>query len=261
MGCWNETCMFSNLPITNGDDIVLFIVADVHHFFDLPNEEHVITEKSMPISLPIKGKYNDYGGIVIDTNNGNLLQTQLVALESITDLLGLPLLDALKSIHRGGLTYTKGEFKLTNVNYVMIHDNIYNAIIKEYINNPSHTITKESFEDYFKSTQILLKDIPENSLMRKHMLMYLPHMELTHSKFFVTLLEKFMDNPDGIIEPLYEFTILNYQMHRLRKSWHVPYISGTQETAYELHKVLWGSIGNKLEDLIEKYKSQFGEDE
>ncbi len=51
MGCWNETCALTNLPIHEGDKVVLVPVYD-----------HQMT------GLPIRGEYNDYGMIENITN-------------------------------------------------------------------------------------------------------------------------------------------------------------------------------------------------
>lgn len=57
MGCWNESCMISNLPITCGDEIAMTVLvksrAGMNHLRS--------TEYYYPAPLMFYGKYNDYG--------------------------------------------------------------------------------------------------------------------------------------------------------------------------------------------------------
>jgi hypothetical protein len=64
MGCWNGTCMVSNLPIMAGDKVVAFLISQPP-FFDVgaPTREHGPSIFWRPISPPIRAEYNDYGYI------------------------------------------------------------------------------------------------------------------------------------------------------------------------------------------------------
>lgn len=60
MGCFNHKCNFSQLPVVWGDRIVVIIG------FTQPLEQQDNFSPGcsfVPISVPIRGKYNDYGGI------------------------------------------------------------------------------------------------------------------------------------------------------------------------------------------------------
>lgn len=59
MGCWNETCLFSRLPITCGQEIACVFIAPVeaHPGTVYPDSQFV------PVSLPFYGRYDDYGRI------------------------------------------------------------------------------------------------------------------------------------------------------------------------------------------------------
>jgi hypothetical protein len=61
MGCWNETCSISNLPILYGEEVVL--IPLISNNILLNGESCYITDAYTPLSLPIYGKYNDYGGV------------------------------------------------------------------------------------------------------------------------------------------------------------------------------------------------------
>lgn len=50
MGCWNETCMLTQLPIHCGEPVYGFLGL-------------MIRSEFIPIPIPIQGNYDDYGGI------------------------------------------------------------------------------------------------------------------------------------------------------------------------------------------------------
>lgn len=92
MGCFNKVGFISHLPITEGDDIVLFICADL---FGFHTDETPISPGSMsPLFLPIKGKYDDYGGITDVTHDNNVTY--------IESLFGLPIERIIDVIQRDG---------------------------------------------------------------------------------------------------------------------------------------------------------------
>ena len=52
MGCWNETCFLTGLPVFSGEPVrMLFIAMDADGGW-------------LPATLPIKGEYDDYGGLM-----------------------------------------------------------------------------------------------------------------------------------------------------------------------------------------------------
>ena len=65
MGCFNKTGFFSHLPITCGDEIVLFVCADTYTSKNRKDDTPIgITSSGLvPVAMPFFGKYNDYGGI------------------------------------------------------------------------------------------------------------------------------------------------------------------------------------------------------
>jgi len=92
MGCFNKTAFFSHLPITYGDDIVMFVCADnlsrIHRKDSTPIG---ITGNGMtPIAPPFFGKYDDYGSIenVVDDPNHQLFKEKFgMPLEKFCDIM------------------------------------------------------------------------------------------------------------------------------------------------------------------------------
>lgn len=64
MGCWNGTCMISNLPILSGDEIKLVILQDGFDKSIFGEAAYVYSTGLLsPAFFPISGIYNYYGGI------------------------------------------------------------------------------------------------------------------------------------------------------------------------------------------------------
>lgn len=59
MGCWNETCMLTRLPILEGERAAAVLLAQRPDIQDMSSPDCAF----MPISLPVVGEYNEYGGL------------------------------------------------------------------------------------------------------------------------------------------------------------------------------------------------------
>jgi len=80
MGCFNKTAFYSHLPITYGDDIVMFVFSNQYSLSRVgctpinPNGKGY-----SPIATPFFGKYDDYGSIedVVDDANHQLFTRKI----------------------------------------------------------------------------------------------------------------------------------------------------------------------------------------
>ena len=92
MGCFNRTGFYSHLPITYGDDIVMFMCADTSKVYNGKDScpISVIGTGYVPLALPFFGKYNDYGGIediVDDANHQYFAKTVGIPFEKFCNLM------------------------------------------------------------------------------------------------------------------------------------------------------------------------------
>ena len=60
MGCWNETCMVTHLPIFAGDRVVSMIVARTQEEYGMMCYSDSLFQ---PVGLPFAGEYDDYGSV------------------------------------------------------------------------------------------------------------------------------------------------------------------------------------------------------
>lgn len=98
MGCWNETCGLSGLPITEGDKVKLVFLLPRYRSMTIEGLSSYCGSTSVltPCLLPITGEYNDYGSIENIVEDWN---TDIV-FKSLKDYLGDKILiDGVEHIH------------------------------------------------------------------------------------------------------------------------------------------------------------------
>ena len=131
MGCWNETCMLSHLPIFCGDNIKTIILVKKH---DKPCSEKVYFDDGYtPIVFPFNAEYNDYGGI----------ENPIISDYTIRQLKLLELVDhngekynfasieqLVDDINDDGV-YLKTMFSIGRLECVYIHKKLYDTLISK----------------------------------------------------------------------------------------------------------------------------------
>jgi len=102
MGSYSHTCKLSNLPITYGVPVVLIVMKPMGKLFD--NSEESLSKygstymcsnegprlKYSPVWFPIKGEYNDYGGIqeIVKDDNTAILEAYYdLTIEQIMEIV------------------------------------------------------------------------------------------------------------------------------------------------------------------------------
>lgn len=87
MGCWNKTCLFTNLPIGAGEDVMCVVLAK-----QTWRDSWVYsTDQWIPFSAPFYAEYNDYGGFENPTG---------VWVDSVFERIKSGLLDTAKDIKK-----------------------------------------------------------------------------------------------------------------------------------------------------------------
>lgn len=82
MGCWNETCGISQMPIEGGDPVRMFLIVEAEHW-DEGGALYYSTDLWKPFGLPLKGTYDEYGRI--ENIEEDVLSNLL--LESLKDII------------------------------------------------------------------------------------------------------------------------------------------------------------------------------
>ena len=59
MGCWNNTCVLTNLPIHEGEDVYVFPIKEINQ--DRHRSFCYTSALYNPTMISFEAKYNDYG--------------------------------------------------------------------------------------------------------------------------------------------------------------------------------------------------------
>jgi len=174
MGCWNETCALTNLPICSGDRAVYLPITEVAHHGDykIPICYYYSSDRFQVSGLPIRGTYNDYGTLekVDDTPSmaltvkcyQKLLKDKELTIEDsrhsddpteIKDVYSLQ-----KLIERERLFYGSKR----SIGFMAMHEEFYDAIIDKILKRkmyPNNNTFKDEIEKCLKKTKKEYDDI------------------------------------------------------------------------------------------------------
>lgn len=148
MGDFNHKGNFSNLPIEYGDEIVVLVgLARNNKNYDIDNFAPGMS--FVPMSLPIYGRYDDYGGIenVIKTSGieqlektfGDTAENIVSWAERVSadcsDQLGFSINDKLKEIiEKNHISFFRETIDDMRFGYIMEHKSVFETLVR--IGNP-----------------------------------------------------------------------------------------------------------------------------
>lgn len=93
MGSWSVSCGISNIAITSGNECCIIPLIESHHEYG----------GYVPTTLPIFGRYNDYGGMedIVEDENTKLIE----------NYLGITIAELVEFLVDGKFTYDRSEVK------------------------------------------------------------------------------------------------------------------------------------------------------
>lgn len=276
MGCWNETCMISHLPIKAGEDVVAFVIAYTN-WKEGSNASGVCysTDVASPFGLPIFGKYDDYGGVEdIDHN-------QLGA-RYLTHKFGKKpegIQELLNTIARDNLTVVSPQTgKTAGAGQVMILRSIYDTLLADHRvtgfdlkYEPSLETIVEGFEavrvrkERLKKLEMSqVKDVQERKEALRGVMdlidiasMMGVHIDILERDSFNEMATFVMEANSTEMEQ--EFAELVIQMHKLRWSmgwlrrmWIGQAGTGSQNLGYRKHLVLIDAMKKHIMDSFDR---------
>jgi len=138
MGCYSVACTVSHLSINSGDRVVYIPLLPKHWGIrNYPGQEHhlVGTHSNLiysncyfnPLTLPIKGQYNDYGALENVDRDANT--------EAIETFFNMPVEDFVKTIERNWCREYLNDQKKLAKNFIKNH--------KEFNNVSNDDLTEE----------------------------------------------------------------------------------------------------------------------
>lgn len=138
MGCYNHKGNFSQLPICGCDRAVVIIGITS---LDSPNDVFSPGESFTPISVPIRGTYNDYGGLEnIDSTPG---------VEALVKFFGMDAESIISAAERAGYHHDEPDEKIAEaIGKIM---NICRRNDEQYNVRLSYIMEHEAIFDYLVS--------------------------------------------------------------------------------------------------------------
>lgn len=274
MGCWNETCYMSNLPILWGDKIALIVLGPTS--IQKISENCYPEDNYVPLGFPIIGEYDDYGGIenaVINPYMEQYLQTFAKLYHKKTgcdfynpeyeDYQWVSFEKFLGDLCRHSL-YVDAVMsnKKQELEFVMIHYNLYQQLLTDMANRIPYNKTE--------TLQVLLKNkvlsaIKECDDAKKYYVsINLPKhlwvMSDTFSekcKYSNDYRWKSLDKMIDYYQNTFDETIIDDSVNHMlwykvmlysRKGYHCYSGGGGQSQEYQIHKIIANFILNKCEE-------------
>lgn len=253
MGCYNETCMLSGLPILEGDacTAVFLIQSTDHQTGCYP------CEAWMPV-LVINGTYDGYGGICPEENRD--AEKLLGCLAAQID--GNPLSPDNDCTTVKDLPYSK----TMDVRRVFLRKDVQNLAmenIKANHNIPAISEMHKELQNTARTFAALFKkpvslqtpdEIKEEGRCSSHILEILNHVfdHCTNVRAKNMILRMIGTWPDAMSDMVRQITELNLLLSALRRAWHIPSGAGSQESAEPAQKLFLQFYKNALDDMENK---------
>lgn len=251
MGCWNETCHLSNLPIQCGDEVVVIVYAESYGFeygSKIGYYNYYPNSLYSPFLPPIYGgKYNDYGGIEGD----NLEESNKIVMDCIKNFKFIhdekeikfkSIEKFISSIERSSCGSKEGIFirrinSKHRVRFSMYHADIYRNLVEAWNEGKDREEKKETVRKCFNSDRIF-------SITRGG----IPYVEDFISYYLFSDLQK----SDEFISRIIDISDFTYILGCLRKGYSCITGHGSQNTDLELHFFLNNLI---RKHILEKMKT------
>ncbi|KKL64329.1 hypothetical protein LCGC14_2166140 [marine sediment metagenome] len=250
MGCWNGTCLISNLPIMAGEPVVGYTLE----YFSYKDEKDYSgscypNAKANPFGLPIYGTYDDYGGIE-SVDDNSLAVKYLLHLFGETDSEEL-----LRDIERDNRTRSSTRMdEECGVGLVMINRHIVDRLVAAHIPTKYDVeIDKvvdglKEMREFGKRKASLHKILKEDGDMMTFSSQLGLHVDMYEEKDYTEMIKFVLDQGDDdkianeFAELLRVDKIIRDAMYRLRKIWIGQSGKGSQGRDYRTHLILADAI-------------------
>lgn len=266
MGCWNETCLISNLPITHREEVIVSIV-----------EKSTWGPEHTPICLPVVGKYDDYGSI--ENFDESSLAFKYIMKHFGNNYDGN---NIFSDIAGGGFTNQSTRYaKETQVGLVMMLKDIVEPLIKSLVRrkiiptdeiksrinlmseqnkSPINFKNKTNLSENDRKMLSELIDIRLggiSSIVGIDMLNREEYLDIT--KFAISLGACTDDAVlDEFIAGIQLRSDLEHVIGTLRKSWAPTLGTGSQQRDYRTHLVLANEIKRHIFDSFQEPEQAYG---
>lgn len=286
MGCWNGTCMISNLSISFGEKIKLVLLnrnqmSYKHHGVYSCSGYTYSTDILCPVFLPISGEYDDYGSIENIVKDWN---TELIE-DFIQKNYSCGLDKLLKSIRssqeKEKITYIDyNEEKKLDWSYVLIRQDVWNECVKlsgvlQHCDWSSDKLTNfefvnKEFDEFEKINKLPIpdfsvddmKDYTAHSVRKTDEFVFKEEFNnawMPSSISYRALAVRNKDNlffMDNVRKQWLEFLLIEFFLSHARKGWIVQPGSGSQDDNLALHIKFSKAVINICKKRIKQQREE-----
>lgn len=256
MGCWNATCGISDLPIFYGEEVVLYIIEKSSKANGNGLGFCYSDDIYEPISPPIYGNYNDYGGIENINKSESFIFEYLKSIKYKVNEKKAKrdyLVDKQpKNLEELINDYIAREI-YDGVGFILIRRDIYDILLKnmkDEINFSKLLSDTDSFfntfnpEDYLGWLTLKRENIFLRSINR-------------FNKLETLIQETVNKNKTHLKEDFIEVILTDLVLRDLRKYWHVSSGAGSQAGITKSHRLLSEAM-TRIIDIFQEEKDEDG---
>lgn len=276
MGCWNETCMVSNMPIEYGEEVVMLIIQE-----NRLDSNGAYYNSYWFLCSVMFGEYNDYGGIENVYNSDfalEWLKDNLMSREQgenrFHDHAVTPDdidIEKLNKWFHGDRCQAKDVMDNTcSVQRAYVRKDIWDYLVNKDIRGWARTINKESIKQRFLDAFEVTKDfdyvdgVPEDKqeIFKKMRIDMEIDSQLSEVKRIYSLwhLNKkyFTENNSDLIA---EMAMFVQHLEIMRKSLYLTTGSGSQSARYEELADFNEFVMSQCIDKIKEHNEMYEDDE
>lgn len=268
MGCWNETCFMSNLPIRSGDKIAMFVLAPTSH--QVLGEAYYPSDNFVAIGFPIVGTYDDYGGIE-NVTISPYMERYLADFKMFKKQTGASgdteyveycyqsakeFLDKLTSNQLFVSTSLSG--KKSSMSYVMIHYELYQTLLTDMGNRKPYghkqTLKELHHENIVQALKSMDDEVQEFGanlgFVAFNMSDYYHYSQDSRWRSMDKMAKYYLEfcYDDTLIDRIVDFLLWEQVLLYGRKGYHCYSGAGSQSAEYKIHKLIAAFILQKCEE-------------
>lgn len=241
MGCWNETCFITNLPIVEGDKIYAFPIKKKSYTRGGEATYCYSTDEYAPSAFPVIGTYNDYGAIekIHDHTDAEILEwnKKLLSIPGNIDIE-----DHLKDQVRRG--------KIEGQSLLFAHYDIVNNLVKKHmsIKDYYYDIGRTTFDKFLAHEKEKIIEAQKELELAKLLNIEPYFNEYRHTNklrstamfhslegemnFYHTMIIDLLLDANNIEHFQFVYTV-DCILSESRKRWAIPSGTGSQHKGYE----------------------------
>lgn len=287
MGCWNESCMLTGLPIYSGDRTYAVMLMEN----SLRGHSCYATNSYIPVAI-MEGTYNDYGSLEMceQPEPGNIPRRIISVLKkhvkkdlsfmkdlsqvvtSMEDYNVHDLIDAANINHLGFLVPEGFQKSLqakpfVEIKFVFLKADVVDEIIDDCDQkNSVYEKDKYLWDDLFTPN---MKDKPSlalsvhdlESLNEMYRCLSLDMAGNIATKTFVMELLELSQYDEAIRKMYFKLIQVNVILQRLRKAWYIPSGAGSQDGYDPIYAVFLKVYRNNLEEMLHEMDVDMDDDE